>query len=106
MNAVKKDIRALTVKELIIANEHFPLFKSNHEAYAVILEEMEECQAEYLRMQQYLQQLWGCIKENQDDLHCFLTGKIKEAAIDLACEAVQVAAMCSKYLIFKATPCK
>ena len=41
MNAVKKDVEKLVVKELNSANEQFPLFASLHEGYAVMLEEKE-----------------------------------------------------------------
>lgn len=44
MNVIENDVRALVDKELTAANERFPQFHSAHEGYAVILEEVEECE--------------------------------------------------------------
>lgn len=42
MNAVETHIRNLVEIELAAANERFPQFRSQHEGYAVILEEFDE----------------------------------------------------------------
>lgn len=42
MNVIENDVRALVDKELTAANERFPQFRSQHEGYAVILEEFDE----------------------------------------------------------------
>ena len=42
MNVCKDEIRDAIEHELVSANEIHPLFASLHEAYAVILEELEE----------------------------------------------------------------
>lgn len=59
------------VKELEKANAKFPLFNSDHEGFAVILEEVDE--------------LWGDIKANRK--------------IEARQEAIQVAAMAIKFLM-------
>ena len=51
MNAVETHIRNLVEIELSAANERFPQFHSAHEGYAVILEEVEECEGEFDAMQ-------------------------------------------------------
>ena len=57
-------------KELKSANAKFPPFKSTHEAYAVILEEMDE--------------FWSEVKKKEPDLK------------NMKNELVQIAAMCVK----------
>ena len=42
MNVIENDVRALVDKELTAANERFPQFRSQHEGYAVILEEFDK----------------------------------------------------------------
>ena len=42
MNAIENRVRELVKVELDAANERFPQFHSQHEGYAVILEEMDE----------------------------------------------------------------
>jgi hypothetical protein len=74
----------------------FPLFNSEHEGYAVILEEVQESEDELELVKRYLQSAWNYIKANvlaDDEIKL-----VKKYAIRLACEAVQVAAMAEKYL--------
>ena len=42
MNAVSEDDEKLVEKELISANKQFPAFASEHEAWAVMHEELDE----------------------------------------------------------------
>lgn len=94
MNAVETHIRNLVEIELSAANERFPQFHSAHEGYAVILEEVEECEGEFDAMQYCLNCLWRQTK-------CNVPTELKElqnAAVRLACEAIQVAAMCRKFM--------
>lgn len=98
MNAVKKDIIALIPKELESANKIFPLFQSPHEGYAVLLEEMEELKDSRIDAEVNLDNLWENIKLNGDMQSMFVTlNCIKLNAIEAACEAIQVAAMCDKF---------
>ena len=46
MNAIKSDVENLVQKELESANQRFPMFRSDHEGAAVILEEIEEVKGE------------------------------------------------------------
>lgn len=43
MNAVSEDVEKLVGKELAGANKQFPAFASEHEAWAVMHEELDEC---------------------------------------------------------------
>ena len=51
MNAVKQDVEKLVQKELKSANQRFPMFRSDHEGAAVILEEIEEAQEDMNNVQ-------------------------------------------------------
>lgn len=48
------DIQKLVDKELEEANKKYPLFHSDHEAYAVIKEEIEECEEDIRKMEMVL----------------------------------------------------
>ena len=94
MNVIENDVRALVDKELTAANERFPQFHSAHEGYAVILEEVEECEGEFDAMQYCLNCLWRQTKRNVPTE----PKELQNAAVRLACEAIQVAAMCRKFM--------
>lgn len=87
-------IQALADEELKEANEKNPLFHSYHEAYAVILEEFEECSEEVSGMSLWIAKMWGKIRDN-DEIESTMT-TIKYHALHAAAEAIQVAAMCDK----------
>lgn len=100
MNAVKHEVEALVGKELQSANEHFPLFNSVHEAYAVILEEVQESRDAGVEIEAALDNFWAAVRGNNDMNH--LTHPIdfiREQAVQMAVEAIQVAAMCDKFNI-------
>lgn len=99
MNAVKKDVEELVVKELNSANEQFPLFASLHEGYAVMLEEFEEVEWELEQIRDTLYFIWQEIKVNNNENIPSKASRVKEYAIDLACEAIQVAAMAEKMIV-------
>ena len=94
MNAVETHIRNLVEIELSAANERFPQFHSAHEGYAVSLEEVEECECEIDAMQYCLNCLWRQTKCNVPTE----PKELQNAAVRLACEAIQVAAMCRKFM--------
>lgn len=97
MDAVSKDVRRLVNKELAAANQKFRQFASPHEGFAVMREEVDEVQTanENLRMETG-DHIWNLIKANRtiprDDLRA-----IQRAAVALAVEAIQVAAMAKKF---------
>lgn len=97
MDAVSKDVRRLVNKELEAANKKFRQFASPHEGYAVLREELDEVQLAHdtLKMETD-NRFWNMVKANRtvprDDLRT-----IQRAAIALAVEAIQVAAMAKKY---------
>lgn len=92
-------IEKLINEELQSANKKFPLFSSWHEAYAVILEEMEEANNEAdVMCNLYLDRLWRDIKakasseaDRFEDI-----GMLRGRAVRAIEELIQVAAMCDK----------
>ena len=96
MNAIENDVRALVDKELAAANERFPQFHSAHEGWAVILEEVIETEAEMKTVRDSTEGMFRFVLNNAD-AKC-AAKKIEYAAIHAACEAIQVAAMCRKFM--------
>lgn len=96
VNAIENDIRALVDKELAAANERFPQFHSAHEGYAVIQEEVDELKEDTDKVIGRMVSLWARVKYGNDPER--LLQMISEDAINAACEAIQVAAMCKKFL--------
>ena len=96
VNAIENDIRALVDKELAAANERFPQFHSEHEGYAVIKEEVDELKEYTDLINNRMIYLWAKIRFNNS--YEELVPRIYDDAINAACEAIQVAAMCKKFL--------
>lgn len=90
-------IQALADEELKEANKKYPQFSSDHEAYAVILEEFEECSEEVSGMSLRIAKMWEKIRDN-DEIESTMTA-IKYHALHAAAEAIQVAAMCDKLVM-------
>ena len=96
MNAVENDVRVLVGKELAAANERFPQFHSQHEGYAVIKEEVDELKEATDKVIGRMVSLWSRVKYGNDPER--LLQMISEDAVNAAVEAIQVAAMCKKFL--------
>ena len=96
MNAVENQVRQLVEVELAAANERFPQFHSTHEGYAVILEEMEETKDQLAAAERFLSYAWDRVKNDTKARE--QVDYVKLFAINAACEAIQVAAMCQKFL--------
>lgn len=95
-------IEKLINDELRAANKKFPLFSSWHEAYAVILEEVEEAQEEVAIMSEIeLESLWSSIRsKTSNEADRFMKiGIIRGCAVRAIEELIQVAAMCDKAVI-------
>ena len=96
MNVVENDIRALVDKELASANKQFPQFHSAHEWYAVIQEEVDELKEDMDRINCRITSLRVRVRFNSSCEE--IVSRIYDDAINAACEAIQVAAMCKKFL--------
>ena len=96
-----KELEPLVVSELSRANLVNPQFHSSHEGYAVIKEEAEETGEAYQNMESHLTRMWILLRTNWDEeaLECVLA--VRDRAMNVAAEAIQVAAMCDKYMNMK-----
>lgn len=99
MDAVRKDVELLVKKELGSANKMFPLFHSVHEGYAVIREEVEEAQEFFADTKSCLGGIWAGVRsEYVKESYEKAVLDLKDSAIGLAIEAIQVAAMAQKFI--------
>lgn len=99
MNAIKQDVKELVQKELESANKKFPkTFRSRHEAYGVMLEEFEEATDELRNCELLLIKFKSSMKSDGSVLEEATLKHLKQNAINLACEAGQLAAMAQKAL--------
>lgn len=96
MNAIENDVRALVDKELDAANERFPQFRSQHEGYAVILEEFDEAKEQLEAAELFLDRMWDSVRH--DSPAKLSAESMMMFSINAACEAIQVAAMCRKFM--------
>ena len=77
MNAVKQEVEKLVQKELESANQRFPMFRSDHEGAAVIVEEIEEAKAELEEVDDNFHNLQGIAGRKE------LWGMTLEEAIEI-----------------------
>ena len=99
MNSVKQDVEKLVQKELEVANQKFPVFHSDYECAAVICEEIQEAEYELECIKDRFQELWRSVKCNMtSEWISEINTVIMNRAINLACEAIQVAAMAQKFI--------
>ena len=97
MNVTEPKIESLVAEELAAANKVHDPFVSWHEAYAVMLEELDETSEELQRLDFTMSRFWTNIRANAADgaLKC-MAQTVKEEAVRVAAEAIQVAAMAQK----------
>lgn len=69
-------------------------FNSDHEAYSVLKEEVEECEEELRIIRKQLEEIWASVK--QDDSIDIWAESLGNTALRLSQEAIQVVAMCRK----------
>lgn len=91
----EKFVEEMIQQELKEANKSHPMFHSDHEAYAVIKEEIEEASFEFVSLENYLGNLWHKVVEDEPNKKR-IYDEMKKASIRAIQEAIQVAAMCDK----------
>ena len=97
MKKLRADVEPLVLDEYQRAAEQFgATHNSPHEACAVTFEEVIECDNALSDVKNDLHRVWGNTMANEPSLREW--NKLKEDAINLACEAIQVAAMAYKSL--------
>lgn len=90
-------VQELVAFELGRANTiHPPRFNSYHEAYAVILEEMQEAENEIDSLKRFMCAMWEHVKSDYDEAIESLLPSMECKAIAAAAELIQVAAMARK----------
>lgn len=98
MKELKKKVKTLIDDEFVRANEKYPLFVSEHEAAAVLLEELEECKEAVEQIEYYYEVFWACVKrDNYEEMAFYLENIYKWSQL-ACCEAIQVGAMAEKGL--------
>ena len=96
MDKTIEGVEKLADAELKMANEQHPLFASNHEGAAVILEEVEEAEIELNAMKNCYELLWHEVKSDDPTRAGLWADSLKRSAIRCAAECIQVAAMSEK----------
>ena len=80
-----------------IVKNHGAVYASEHEAYAVLLEEVEEAKDSYKCMRIWLKSIWKHIKNNENQGMESCVKIMKKHALELIEEAVQCAAVCERF---------
>lgn len=91
----EKIIEDMVQNELKEANKLHSMFSSDHEAYAVIKEEVEEASFEFINLENYLGNLWHKVVEDEPNKKR-IYDEMKKASIRAIQETIKVAAMCDK----------
>lgn len=81
-----------------IVKNHGAVYASEHEGYAVLLEEVQEAFEAYRTMEARTNSIWYAIRNNVLKEQNYHIAEVKEYAIELAKEAVQCAAVCERFL--------
>lgn len=81
-----------------IVRNHGAVYASEHEGYAVLLEEVQEANEAVIAVKNYLALAWTGIRNNNTEQTGSDIGQVREWALALAEEAVQCAAVCERFL--------
>lgn len=97
MNALKEIISDLVDKEKTSTIKNHGYAHSDHEALALLREEICEAQSEIKLIAIWEVALKQSVHRDECHQYSKLVNKIKQKAINGACELIQVAAMCEKF---------
>jgi len=95
---LRKAVETLAWEELQRASKIHPPFVDMHQGYAVIKEEIEECEEALTTIKTHLDYLWSNVRNDNLGVFKIEAKTIKRYAIELALEAIQVAAMAQKFM--------
>lgn len=91
-------VKTLAWEELQRANKIHPQFVDMHQGYAVIKEEIEECKEALELIETHTNNLWRNVRTDNLEEFKLQAKVIKSYAIELALEAIQVAAVAEKLI--------
>lgn len=98
MNVVSDQVKELVQREYRQAKKDHKPIASLHEGYAVLLEEVQETKEACEQIEEYCNLLWENIRRDNPELAEYNINTIIDIAIETACEAIQVAAVCRRIL--------
>ena len=87
MNAVKSDVEKLVQKELVSANQRFPMFRSDHEGAAAVLLEIDGGKGEVEGIDDNFHNSCGLVKDN-DIRSSSYSGWVFTSSVSLGCGAI------------------
>lgn len=98
MDKLIADVKELIQDEYVRATYKFGATNnSDHESYAVLLEEMEEAEVEVVEARVQLEKFWLLTKSDDSDMSKYSSlQELKRRAMLAVCELIQVAAMAEK----------
>lgn len=101
MDKLIEEVSTLVQHEYARASDKFGhVNHSDHESYAVLLEEFQEAQYEVHHAEKTLDKFWDLVKRDYfDDSKVVELDTLKKQALFAACELIQVAAMSEKAMI-------
>ena len=94
----KKISEAVTLEIVNAVKTYGAEYNSNHEAYAVLLEEVEETERNLDYVKNHLAMIWDAVKQDDTNEVKANARIIALDAVELAKEACQIAAVCRKIL--------
>ena len=99
MDALKAAVGDLAMREMVWAQHlHGQMYASDHEGYGVLSEEVQEAKEEQMRLDNRMHAMLRHIhQENREKIKGTLL-RMEQDAINGACENIQVAAVCRKWL--------
>ena len=100
MERIIEKVYDLSTKELLKAMAFYGGFSSKHEAYSVIKEEFEETEEELEKAAESISKIWTFVRNDEDESVRRESKDLLRASLKTAAEAVQLAAMARKLIIY------
>lgn len=98
MKELMNGVKPLVKEECERGINNHGYFNSDHEAMGIIWEEVTECNTENEKIRFCFDAFMDTVFNDIDDLKRDRILKLRKAAEACACEAIQVAAMCEKWI--------
>lgn len=101
MNVTIKQVIDLSEIECDAATSAYGPLASMHEGWAVAREEMEETAEALIEAEHHMQEAWAAIRQDRSSAAKTEMAAVQSAAIQIAGEAIQVAAVCKRFQSIK-----